>query len=236
MSVNAQVRFDRRIVMKLYKTLLMVALFSLGASYAHACGVDSFSQTDTTITIAWDVNCNNFLKIEICWKNAANSGNECNASALAFYTKTGSYAIAGLQPQTPYKIKTRWRTQNGGWKEITTRIVTTNPSPVSSDVALRYEKGPGQKYSVTFYWKNPPAASSEWKLVLKHRAKQPGGWSGISWHYLPSILNSSTNEYDWTSKEIFNNNRKYQACIAKKYTNSGHSDDLYCISKEVEWK
>ena len=151
--------------MKLFKTLLMAALFSLGASYAHACGVDSVSaKTDTTITIAWEVNCNNFLKIEICWKNAANSGNECNASALAFYTKTGSYAIAGLQPQTPYKIKTHWRKPNSAWYEITTRTVTTNPTPTVSGLSLRYEKGPGEPYSVYFFWKHPPSLTLYPKL------------------------------------------------------------------------
>jgi hypothetical protein len=104
---------------------------------------------------------------------------------------------------------------------------------------LRYEKGSGQKYSVTFYWKNPPTASptNEWKLVLKYRVKQIVGWSGISYADQPFNLNASTNEYYWTSKNIFSNNRKYQACLAKKYTNGGgHSDDLYCISNELEWK
>jgi hypothetical protein len=225
--------------MKFFKTLLMAALFSLGASHAHACGVDAVSgKTDTTITIAWDINCNNFLKVELCWKNAANSGNVCNPPAMAFYTTTGSYTIAGLQPQTPYKIKTHWRTKNSAWREITDRIVTTNPSPAASVTTLRYEKGSGQKYSVTFYWKNPPTASptNEWKLVLKYRVKQIIGWSGISSVDHPFSLNASTNEYYWTSKNIFSNNRKYQACLAKKYTNSGHSDDLYCISNELEWK
>lgn len=52
--------------MRLFKTLLMAALFSFGASYAHACGVDAVSgKTDTSITISWDAPCPKFKKVEI---------------------------------------------------------------------------------------------------------------------------------------------------------------------------
>lgn len=136
--------------MPLFRTFFITALFSLATSYAHACGVDSVAgKTDTSITIAWDVNCNKFLKVEICWKLAANSGNVCNPPAMAFYTTTGSYTIAGLQPQTPYKIKTHWRTQNSAWKEITTRTVTTNPSPGAAAGYLTIYNTPATSVGIT---------------------------------------------------------------------------------------
>lgn len=230
--------------MKLLKTLFMAALFSFGASYAHACGVDAVAgKTDTTITISWDVNCNKFLKVEICWKNAANSGNVCNAPAIAFYTTTGSYTIAGLQPQTPYKIKTHWRTNNSSWREITTRIVTTNPSPAATTTVLRYLRATKQGYCVDFYWKNPPTPpatpnqDATLALLVKHQSLGTlGSWVTAAYdaqdHDLSNApLNIVTAEY---TKKVcgFNNNRRYKAYL---YWRKG-TVSLGQVSNEIEWK
>ena len=230
--------------MRLFKTLLMAALFSLWASDAHACGVDAVSgKTDTTITISWDVQCPKFKKVEICWEKSGNSGNVCNASALAFYTTTGSYTIAGLQPQTPYKIKTHWRTNNSAWREITTRIVTTNPSPAATGTVLRYLKATSQGYCVDFYWKNaptPPAAPNQdatLALLEKHQSVGSiGFWVNAAYkaqdHDLSNApLNTVTGEY---TKKVcgFSNNRRYRAYL---YWRKG-TISLGKVSNEIEWK
>lgn len=228
--------------MKFLMMLFMAALFSVGASYARACGVDSVSgKTDSTITISWDVNCNKFLKVEICWKKAANSGNVCNAPAMAFYTTTGSYTIEGLQPETAYKIKTHWRTKNSAWREITVRIVTTNSPPTATTTMLRYEKQSADslvnlqpQYIVYFFWQHPPPPKPGWDLVLWIKPK------GIlvSSRYIDvkdATYNPSTREYGLATYP-YSNNRTYEARLCLK--NASKKKEVVCPanSNSVEWK
>lgn len=230
--------------MKLLMTLLVAALFSFGASYAHACGVDSVSgKTDTNITISWDVPCNGFREFEICWKNAANSGNVCIQPTMQTGERTGSYTIAGLQPETAYKIKTHWR-RKLGWYEITTRIVTTSPSPAAITTVLRYEKESPQRYSVTFYWKNPPTPSPtrEWKLGLVYQTKNLFGWSNpVPIDLTDAPISPQTGEYYWQlPNDTFSNNRRYAAWIVK-WSRIRDKDDHIVdhfdyVSNKVEWK
>lgn len=229
--------------MPLFRTFFITALFLLATTYAHACGVDAVSaKTDTSITIAWDVNCSKFLKVEICWKLANHSGNVCNAPAMAFYTTTGSYTIAGLQPQTPYKIKTHWRTNNSAWKEITVRIVTTNPSPAASVTALRYEKGSGKGYCVDFYWKNAPTPPqtglASLALILKHRVVGPIG-NYVTMNFDPykhdltnASFNTSTGEYTHRVCD-FSVSRRYRAYISWRRDDGGLAGGY---SDTIEWK
>ena len=219
--------------MKLLMTLLVAGLFSFGASYAHACGLDAVSgKTDTTITISWDVQCPKFKKVEICWKKAANSGNVCNAPTKQSTDTTGSYTIEGLSPSTAYKIKTHWYGKSI-WHEITVRTVTTNPPPAATTTVLRYEKGTGQTYCVDFYWKNPPPSNPDWTLALGLKSTLLWIWTDIPYVDLTGAsFNSSTGEYT-VNKCEFSNNRKYRAYIYKR---SLFGDNLGAISNWVQWK
>jgi hypothetical protein len=146
---------------------------------------------------------------------------------------TGSYTIAGLSPETTYKVKTHWRGKLG-WNELTTRIITTDPSAAAITTVLRYQKESPQPYSVYFFWKNPPSPEPNMSLVLKFWAKELIGWGPVQTFDLDTFyINIATGEYSWRSPTKFSNNRRYQACIAKKYVDK---DDLPCVSNVVEWK
>lgn len=203
------------------------------ASDARACGVDSVSaKTDTSITISWDADCNNFFKIEICWKMSANSGNECDTSTAQSAEKTGSYIINGLQAATAYKIKTHWRTKNGTWRNITTRTVTTDPTPTSGVTLLRYEKGPNEPYFVLFSWKNPPHVTTGFELVMIFWAKASNNRK--SKDATNAAYNGTTNEFSLLAYG-FSNDRKYEACLGRKDTTK-KKNNLGCLSNIVEWK
>ncbi|HYJ89421.1 MAG TPA: fibronectin type III domain-containing protein [Pyrinomonadaceae bacterium] len=231
--------------MKFLMSMLMVALFWFGASYARACGVDGVAgKTDTSITISWDVSkCKKLEKFEICWKKAANSGNVCNSPTMQSEEPTGSYTIDGLSPETPYKVKTHWH-RKVRWYEITTRIITTDPSPppTTTTTVLRYEKETPQRYSVTFYWKNPPTPSQfrEWKLGLVYQTRQPFGWSGpTAVDLTKALILPQTGEHYWKVKDTFSNNRRYVAWIvkwSKRIEKSRTVDHFEYISNKVEWK
>jgi len=70
---------------------------------------------------------------------------------------------------------------------------------------------------------------------LGWRAAVLFGWSGISTQDVPNApFNSSTGEYAF-SKCGFNNNRKYQAGIFKRFIFKS-DNNLELISTELKWK
>ena len=234
--------------MRLLKTLFMAALFSFGASYAHACAVDAVSgKTDTTITISWDLSkckqVNSGDKFEICWKKSGNSGAACIPPTIRRNTLTGSATIEGLSPSTAYKIKTQWH-RKSAWYDVTTRIVTTNPSPLtpSSEVGLRYEKESNKGQCVNLYWKNAPSPPqtglARLALILEQRILGPIG-NYVTMNFKPAehdlsnaLFNKSTGEYIHRVCG-FSPSRRYRAHISWRRDDGGMVGGY---SNTVEWK
>lgn len=219
--------------MNFLKTFLILSLFTLLTSYAHACAVDSVSaKTDTTISISWDLSgcshVNSGSKFEICKRIGFGSW-----SCYLDSNSSGTFALSGLSPSTTYKIRTKWHKRQL-WHEVTTRTVTTDPSPVATGTVLRYQKLPGNPYCVDFYWKNPPAPSVQWTLVMDLKNRTIGIWGSLPNINLASAqFNSSTNEYS-QQKCGFSNNRQYRAFI-KQHSTIGNSPEL-TASNRVQWK
>lgn len=234
-------------MMTLLKALFLAALLSGGTRRAYACGVDGVAaKTDTTITISWNVSScpklNSGAKFEICWKKAGNPGAVCNQPTIQSDLAIGTATIEGLSPSTAYKIKTQWH-RKSSWYDVTTRIVTTNPSAISSETVLRYEKGTSQGYAVDFYWKNrpspppPPNQDATLALLIKHQSIGTFGiWGTTAYdaqdHDLTNAaFNSSTNEYTKKVRK-FNVNRRYRAYLYWRKD----GQNLKRVSNEIEWK
>lgn len=220
--------------MRLIKTLFMAALFSCLASYSYACAVDSMSgKTDTTIDISWDLSgcshVNSGEKFEICRQLGLGAW-----FCTRYSTSSGTGTISGLSASTVYKIRTKWH-RKLLWRTVTTRTVTTDPSPTSSNTVLRYQKLPGHPYCVDFYWKNPPLPNPAWRLTLDLKTRFTGVWSSLTDLDLSlnAQYNSSTNEYK-KQKCGFSNNRQYKAFIKKKSTIGSSIPGN--VSNTVQWK
>jgi hypothetical protein len=230
--------------MAFLKTFFIAALFSCLASYSHACAVDGVAaKTDTTITISWDLSgCKRLsagATFRVCWKNAANSGNACLPPTLEDYGEKGSTTITGLSPSTAYRIRTLWH-QRSRWWDVTTRVVSTNPSPTLVSYALRYERETGQKYCVHFFWKTPLVLPStlpfelkmavftrplgrigNWSVAKNIVIKMPGPMYGLN------FLESTT--YDCS----FRNNKRYQAELIAYFSTTNRTA---VVSNVIEWK
>lgn len=215
-----------------------LTLILVWASAAAACAVDAVSgKTDTTINISWDLSgcsqVNSGSKFHICWKHSGSWTGVCGSGHEATDNNTaGTYVISGLSPSTSYKIKTEWH-KNSSWKTVTTRTVTTNPTPTSSGLLLRYEKGSGQPYCVTFYWKNPPSLATGSKLALNVQHTLLGIWVTAQYqdHLANPDYNGTSSEY---SKKVcgFSNNFKYRTFIYERRVDDTSSGAL---SNTVKW-
>ncbi len=223
---------------RLMETLFIAALFSLPASTSQACAVDGVAAiTATTISISWDLTSCKRLSaghtFEVCWKKQADSGNACIPPVLYGDGETGITTITGLSPATAYRIRTLWH-QRSNWWDVTTRITSTQASPGSSSFLLRYEKGQGQKYCTTFYWKGP-ALPPIWIMELHVDHWVLGSFTydkKLSPIVTGSPLNTSTAEYSATDCG-FSNNQRYRAVLAQ-YTATNSSPNS--VSNFVEWK
>jgi hypothetical protein len=227
---------------KLIQTLFIGALFSFPASDLHACAVDGVeAKTDTTITISWNVSgCNKLsagATFRVCWKNAANSGNTCIEPTLEGHDESGTTTITGLLPSTAYKIRTQWHHRSTGWHDVTTRIVSTNPSPTSVSYALRYERETGRKYCVHFFWKAPPSLPTplpfELKLAVFHW--ELGNWKLETKRDVDTsgaTSNPATQEYT-TYDCTFRNSRRYHAELVAYFPLTKETN---IVSNTIEWK
>jgi hypothetical protein len=218
-------------------TLFIAALFSCLASYSHACAVDGATQTDTTITISWDVSgCKRLsagATFRVCWKNAANSGNACLPPTLDGYGETGTTTITGLSPSTAYRIRTLWHQRSWGWLDVTTRTVTTNPTQAASSFSLRYEKDIGHPYRVVFFWKNIPTLTvpiSSINLVFSR--KLLSGWILVdkSPDVTTVVRNPITGEYSFAWDKFYES-RTYKAIVNVYAGNNSPA----ASSNEVQW-
>ena len=186
--------------MRFARALVLSAVVSLAVENAVACAVDAMqTKTDTTITIGWDLSsCNNVntgQSFRICWKQAGNGGNACIPPTLEGSGLSGTKTITGLAPATAYKIKTYWQ-KNSNWKHVTTRTVTTNPSPSAASAVFRYEKGTGSPYCVVVYWKNPPPLDPANPLKVHFKKRALGVWTTKELvDAEDGTPNSATNEY-----------------------------------------
>lgn len=227
--------------MKLIKTFLIAALFSFPASYSNACAVDGVeTKTDTTITISWNVSgCKKLsagATFRACWKNAANSGDTCIGPTREGYGETGTTTIPGLSPSTAYKIRTQWHHRSWGWRDITTRIVSTNPSATPVEYTLRYERQTGRKYCVHFFWKAPPSLPTplpfELKLIVdRWELGKPVVDRKRDVNVSGATFNAATREYD-TYDCTFRNERRYRARLFASFPNGAAN----IVSNTIEWK
>jgi hypothetical protein len=227
--------------MRLIKTLFMAALLSCLASYAHACAVDGVaSKTDTTITISWNVSgCNKLSAgetFEVCWKDKGAWNFPCGANRIGGIGESGTTTISGLSPGQTYKIRTKWHHRSWGWKLVTNRTVTTDPTSQSSSniLLLRYvKKSTGPSYSVDFYFKHtqtppPTLVLSELSLHFHHKNVGTAGiWvSSADTPLITAVPYAPTQEFT-INVPGFINSTGYRAQIFK-------GNDA--ISNRMEWK
>jgi hypothetical protein len=174
----------------------------------------------------WDLStCNNLSAsdtFEVCWKQTGTFNFPCGANRLAGWGESGSTTISGLSPSTAYKIRTKWHSHSA-WHLVTNRTVTTDPSPTSADIMLRYTKAYAQGYHVDFYWKNSPSPPSALSLHLEHKSIGSFGvWaSADNVDLTNATFNSATGEYHinlagytYNGGQVeFKNTRRYKAYI-----------------------
>jgi hypothetical protein len=228
--------------MRLIRTLFITALFPFFVSHSHACAVDGVAaKTDTTITIGWDVSGCNHLDADstfrVCWKGAGNSGNVCIPPTLESNGETGTTTITGLSPSAAYKIRTQWHHRSQGWKHVTNRVVSTDPSATPVSYMLRYERTTGKQYCVNFFWKTPQALPTPlpFDLYLAVFHRRLGSWNLETKRNVDTsaaTFNSATQEYT-TYDCTFRNTRRYKAELVAYFSSTGQTN---IVSNSIEWQ
>jgi hypothetical protein len=218
------------------KTFFVATLLSFSAVYSSlACAVDGAAKTDTTISISWDVSGCNHLSasatFRVCWKNAANSGNACIPPTIDSYGESGTATITGLSPSTAYRIRTLWHHRTWGWLDVTTRTVTTDPSH-GAPFSLRYEKGTGFPYCVTFYWKNVPTVPGAIAINLLFSRKFFSAWfvEDKSPDVSTASFNLFTGEYHYQWCKFYES-RTYRAIVNIYVGNN----NVAASSNQIQW-
>lgn len=139
-------------------------------------------------------------------------------------------SLPGLSPSTAYRIRTLWHHRTWGWLDVTTRTVTTDPSH-GAPFSLRYEKGTGMPYCVTFYWKNVPTVPGATAISLLFSRKFFSAWfvEDKSPDVSTASFNLFTGEYHYQWCKFYES-RTYRAIV-----NIYVGNNVAASSNQIQW-